>query len=99
MVEFSIEQLNNYMQNVGEKQFTYDTFKLAYDSDQRIQALVTDFNQEEVSLKDSEMDDIKRKRKKSTNDVEKMAKRATKVGDIQIDKWTRSYYNLKYDIN
>jgi gas vesicle protein len=82
MVEFSIEQLDSYMQNIGEKQFSYDTFKAAYDTDPRIQELVTDFNDETISLKDSEMDDIKRKRKKSTDDVSKMAKRATKVGDI-----------------
>jgi len=82
MVEFSIEQLDQYMQNIGEKSFTYDTFKAAYDTDPRIQELVTDFNKEMISLKDSEMDDIKRKRKKADNDVEKMAKRATKVGDI-----------------
>lgn len=82
MVEFSIEQLDKFMQNIGEKAFTYETFKAAYDTDPRIQEIVTDFNKEMVSLKDSEMDDIKRKRKKADNDVEKMAKRATKVGDI-----------------
>lgn len=82
MVEFSIEQLDTYMQNMGEKAFNYDTFKAAYDTDPRIQEIVTDFNKEMISLKDSEMDDIKRKRKKADNDVEKMAKRATKVGDI-----------------
>ena len=82
MVEFSIEQLDGYMQNIGEKSFTYETFKAAYDTDPRIQEIVTDFNEETISLKDSEMDDIKRKRKKSQDDVSKMAKRATKVGDI-----------------
>lgn len=82
MVEFSIEQLDSYMQNIGEKAFSFDTFKAAYDTDPRIQEIVTDFNKEMVSLKDSEMDDIKRKRKKSQDDVSKMAKRATKVGDI-----------------
>ena len=82
MVEFSIEQLDGYMQNIGEKSFTYETFKAAYDTDPRIQEIVTDFNDETISLKDSEMDDIKRKRKKSQDDVSKMAKRATNVGDI-----------------
>lgn len=94
MVEFSIEQLDRYMQNIGEKSFTYETFKAAYDTDPRIQELVTDFNKEMISLKDSEMDDLKRRRKKSKDDVSKMAKRATKVGDIQIDIWYRSNYNL-----
>jgi len=82
MVEFSFEQLDQWMSNMGEKVFSYETFKAAYDTDPRIQEIVTDFNQDAISLKDSEMDDIKRKRKKADNDVEKMAKRATKVGDI-----------------
>lgn len=82
MVEFSIEQLDRFMQNMGSQQFTYDVFKAAYDSDPRIQEIVTDFNKEMISLKDSEMDDIKRKRTKSKDDVSKMAKRATKLGDI-----------------
>ena len=82
MVEFSIEQLDRFMQNIGSQQFTYDVFKAAYDSDPRIQELVTNFNKQMISLKDSEMDDIKRNRKKSKDDVSKMAKRATKVGDI-----------------
>lgn len=82
MVEFSIEQLDRYMQNIGEKAFTYETFKAAYDTDPRIQEIVSDFNKEMISLKDSELDDLKRRRKKSKDDVSKMAKRATKVGDI-----------------
>jgi gas vesicle protein len=80
MVEFSIEQLDRYMQNIGEKQFSYDTFKAAYDTDPRIQELVTDFNDETISLKDSEMDDLKASKKQSKDDVSSMAKRATKVG-------------------
>ena len=82
MVEFSFDQLDQWMSNMGEKVFSYETFKMAYDADPKIQEIVTDFNEETISLKDSEMDDIKRKRKKSSDDVEKMAKRATKVGDI-----------------
>lgn len=82
MVEFSIEQLNNWMENMKQPQFSYETFKAAYDQDPRIKEIVTDFNKDTISLKDSEMDDIKAKKKKSTDDVEKMAKRATKVGDI-----------------
>ena len=82
MVEFSIEQLDRFMQNIGSQQFTYDVFKAAYDSDPRIQEIVTDFNKETISLKDSEMDDITSNRNKSKDSVAKMAKRATKVGDI-----------------
>ena len=80
MVEFSIEKLDGYMQNIGEKSFTFDTFKAAYDTDTRIQELVTDFNKDTISLKDSEMDDVSKKHNRSKNDVSTMAKRATKVG-------------------
>lgn len=81
MVEFSIAQLDRFMQNIGSQQFTYDVFKAAYDSDSRIKDLVKDFNQDTINLKTSEMDDVKSVNKQSQNNVAKMAKRATNVGD------------------
>mgnify|MGYP001582685235 CR=1 FL=1 len=83
MVEFSFDQLDVYMQNMGEKAFNFDTFKTAYDTDLRIQEIVKNFNQDTVDLKDEEMDDVKVPAKnKGADNVSKMAKRATKVGDI-----------------
>ena len=82
MVEFSIEQLDRFMQNIGSQQFTYDVFKAAYDSDPRIQELVTNFNKQMISLKNSAMDDLKKSKKRKADTVSSMAKRATKVGDI-----------------
>tara|TARA_Y100000385_G_scaffold273995_1_gene316557 strand:+ start:9 stop:359 length:351 start_codon:yes stop_codon:yes gene_type:complete len=83
MVEFSFDQLDVYMQNMGEKAFNFDTFKTAYDTDLRIQEIVKNFNQDTIDLKDEEMDDVKVPAKnKGADNVSKMAKRATKVGDI-----------------
>jgi hypothetical protein len=83
MVEFSFDQLDVYMQNMGEKAFNYDTFKTAYDTDLRIQEIVKNFNKDMIDLKDEEMDDVTvPMSNKGDDDVEKMAKRATKLGDI-----------------
>jgi len=46
------------MQNVGAGQFTYDVFKAAYDSDPKIKTLVTNFDQNTITLKQSETDDL-----------------------------------------
>ena len=80
MVEFSFEQLDKIMQNMGQGQFSYDVLKAAYDSDPRVAEIVSDFNKEMISLKDSEMDDLKKSRQQGKDDVSTMAKRATKVG-------------------
>ena len=82
MLEFSFDQLDSYMQNMGEKAFNYDTFKTAYDTDLRIQEIVKNFNKDMIDLKDEEMDDVKVKKNRSADTVNTMAKRATKVGDI-----------------
>ena len=66
------------MQNVGRVQFTYDLFKNAYDSDPAIQAMVKNFDQEKITFKGSEMDDIPADAKEPSSDqtVSSMAKRA-----------------------
>ena len=82
MVEFSFDQLDAYMQNMGEKAFNFDTFKTAYDTDLRIQEIVKNFNKDMIDLKDEEMDDVTvSANNKGGDDVSTMAKRATDVGD------------------
>ena len=44
------EQLNTFMNNMGVGEFDYDTFKMAYDADPIIQALVDRFDQRGISL-------------------------------------------------
>jgi|TARA_B110000090_G_scaffold78264_1_gene89164 hypothetical protein len=46
------------MQNQGKGNFDYDSFKAMYDADPRIQALVTNFDQEKIEFKSSEVDDV-----------------------------------------
>ena len=64
------------MQNAGKQQFTYDSFKAVYDSDPKIKAIVKDFDQETITLKTSELDDINPSRSGSADKVSQMAKRA-----------------------
>jgi hypothetical protein len=81
--QFSIAQLDRYMKNVGNPQFSYDVFKAAYDQDTRIQNLVKDFDRETIELKTSELDDVKISSKEKNRDtVSKMAKRAVDLKDL-----------------
>ena len=70
------------MQNVGAGQFTYDVFKAAYDSDPKIKTLVTNFDQNTITLKQSETDDLSADQTEPSDDntVPDMAKRATDLG-------------------
>lgn len=67
------------MQNIGNQQFTYDSFKAAYDSDPKVKEIVKDFDQQRVTLKTSEIDDVNPSRTKSKNKVNQMAKRAVDI--------------------
>jgi hypothetical protein len=70
------------MQNIGSGQFTYDILKAAYDSDPRIAGIITDFDQEMVRLKSSEMDDLKPAKSKGKNKVKAMAKKAVDLDGL-----------------
>ena len=71
------------MQNQGRGQFTFDVFKAAYDADPKLQQLVTNFDQDKIELKTSELDDIPDSTKSAKDDktVSQMAKRATDLGN------------------
>lgn len=68
------------MQNTGGQQFSYDVFKSAYDADDKIKNIVKDFDQETITLKTREMDDISSGAGSNKDVVGQMAKRATKIG-------------------
>ena len=71
------------MANVGAVQFSYDTLKAAYDSDPKISEIIADFTQETVTLKTSEVDDLKTKKKsRNKNKVSQMAKKAVDLKDL-----------------
>lgn len=64
------------MRNMGNQQFDYETFKAAYDSDNKIKSIVKDFDKETITLKTSEVDDLKTTKHKKKNTVSNMAKKA-----------------------
>jgi len=78
----SIEKLDQYMRNTHNTQFTYDVFKAAYDSDPRLKTVVTNFDQDKIEFKQSEVDDVKSKGVSGPkgDTVGNMAKNATDVG-------------------
>ena len=66
------------MKNMGSEQFSYESFKLAYDSDPRIKPLVKNFDQEGITLAtDTEADSQPQQGSASKSAVSQMAKRAT----------------------
>lgn len=80
--EFPIAQLDRFMHNLGNEQFSYEIMKSAYDSDPKIQSIVKDFDSETVTLKTSEMDDVSIKKKNNKDIVGKMAKSAVDLKDL-----------------
>ena len=73
------------MQNQGRGQFNYEVFKAAYDSDPKLQKLVTNFDQEKIEFKDSEMDDVAKlpgNPGRPGDTVGKMAKNAVDLKDL-----------------
>ena len=70
--------LNNLMQNVGEEQFDYDSFKAQYDTSPMIQKLVFKFNDRGVELKTYGTDPKKSHGDEKETSISKMAKNAAK---------------------
>jgi archaellum component FlaC len=82
VVEFSFDQLNQYMINVGAPQFDYESLKNLHDNDTRIANIVKDFTDQSITLKTSEVDDLKTNVKKRKNTVKNMAKKAVDLKDL-----------------
>lgn len=70
------------MQNQGRGQFNYEVFKAAFDSDPRLQELVSDFDDDRIELKDKETDDLENPKAASGKSVSQMAKSAVDFDDL-----------------
>jgi ribosomal protein L29 len=79
----TFDELNQTMKNLGKQQFDYRTFKAAYDSDERIQNMVANFNKEGLALNtDVEADEDPQAPQQDIDgdeEVSQMAKRATRA--------------------
>jgi hypothetical protein len=83
MAALSIAKLDKYMRNQGKGNFDYDVFKAMYDADPRLQKLVTNFDQEKIEFKQSEVDDVAKlpgNPGAPSDTVGNMASNATDVG-------------------
>lgn len=73
------------MQNVGAEQFDFETFKVAYDTDPKVKAMIKDFDKDGITPKtqaQSPVDAEAPKEVGSGDTVGQMAKRATDLGDL-----------------
>ena len=75
--------LNKLMANVGGEQFDYETFKAAYDTDNRVKSMVRNFSEKgiEPKTKESPNDVPQGDTQDDGKTVSQMAKRATNLGD------------------
>ena len=83
MAALSIAKLDKYMRNQGKGNFDYESFKAMYDADPRLQQLVTNFDQDKIEFKQSEVDDVAKlpgNPGAPSDTVGNMAKNATDVG-------------------
>ena len=78
-------KLDKYMRNQGKGNFDYESFKAMYDADPRLQELVTNFDQDKIEFKQSEVDDVAGavpgNPGRPGDEVGQMAKNATDLGD------------------
>ena len=75
------DKLNKYMEKAGVPQFDFDSFKAVYDQTPELQELVK-FGPDGVKIYASSADKLPQGNPdKAGDDVEKMAKRATDLGD------------------
>lgn len=77
-----MKKLDRYLQNQGRGQFNYEVFKAAYDADPRLQELVTNFDQDKIEFKTSEVDDLPAAKGGSKDTVSSMAKSAVDLKDL-----------------
>ena len=75
--------LNKIMQNVGGEQFDYETFKAAYDTDNRVKSMIANFSEKgiEPKTKEAPSDSPVASGEADPNAVSSMAKSATDLGD------------------
>ena len=80
-----MNKLDKYMRNQGKGNFDYESFKAMYDADPRLQQLVTNFDQDKIEFKQSEVDDVAGavpgNPGRPGDEVGQMAKNATDLGD------------------
>ena len=77
----TFDRLDQFMSNNDRQQFDFETFKAAYDSDPRIPNVVTNFDQDKIDFKQSEVDDLAAQQPNSADVVGAMASKATDLGD------------------
>ena len=79
--KITLDQLDRFMKNVGDQEFTFDLLKSAFDFDPRIQNIVKDFDQTGITLKsDTDINTVASTDSPQSDTVKKMAQRATKLG-------------------
>lgn len=72
-------ELNRYMRNNKVPEFTYDSLKVAYDTDPRIQKLIGDFDQKQISFNQGSVDSLTKSAEQKKSNVHNMAMKAVNL--------------------
>jgi hypothetical protein len=75
----TFDQLNRFMSNMGDEPFTYDMLQQAYNSDPKIQNIISDFDQKTIKIKSGIETDLDTNPAQGGTSVSTMAKRATNL--------------------
>lgn len=82
MAALSMSKLNKYMQNQSQGHFDFEVFKAAYDQDDRLQEIVTNFDDKKIELKQHDTDELSvGSDDMGDSKVAAMANRATNLDD------------------
>jgi hypothetical protein len=71
--------LNRYMRNGKVPEFTYDTLKVAYDTDPRLQKLIGNFDKNQISFNQGSVDNLTKSAEQKKSNVRNMAMKAVNL--------------------
>jgi len=71
--------LNRYMRNGKVPEFTYDTLKVAYDTDPRLQKLIGNFDKNQISFNQGSVDNLTKSAEQKKSNVHNMAMKAVNL--------------------
>lgn len=91
-----MQELDDIMQSQGRQQFTYDVFKNAFDSDTRLQNLVSDFDKKSITFKSDNEDQIKPKKPKKKISTESSWKQDQEIKILRATKYSDEKVSVKY---
>lgn len=68
--------LNKYMHNGKIPEFNFDTFKVAYDTDPKLQTIISNFDQNHIEFSRGSIDNLEKSADQRKSNISNLAKKA-----------------------